>query len=85
MDSLSCCQSCGMPITSAGLRGTESDGELTEEYCTYCYQQGSFVQDVSMEEMIEACVPHMIASGMGEAQARCLLEKTLPTLARWKK
>lgn len=85
MENLSYCQSCGMPITGAELQGTNSDGALTEDYCTYCYQQGSFVQNVSMEEMIEACVPHMISSGMEEARARDLLEKTLPTLTRWKK
>ena len=78
------CQSCGMPMGESGLKGTEQDGSLSEAFCTYCYQGGSFTQDVTLEEMITTCVPHLVASGMGEAQARSLLETTLPQLSRWK-
>lgn len=78
------CQSCGMPITDSQLQGTRSDGSHTKEYCTYCYQKGSFVQDVTMDEMLEICVPHMVKAGMPEEQARTLLASTLPNLARWK-
>ncbi|TWI76753.1 putative zinc ribbon protein [Desulfobotulus alkaliphilus] len=77
------CQSCGMPITEDPLKGTEKNGAMTSEFCTYCYQEGSFTQDVTMEKMIEVCVPHMVASGMEEKAARALLEKTLPNLGRW--
>jgi len=77
------CQSCGMPITEDPLKGTEKDGALTSEFCTYCYQKGAFTQNVTMEEMIEVCVPHMVDSGMAASEARALLENTLPNLARW--
>lgn len=36
------CQSCGMPLSSAEVLGTNADGSLNEEYCTYCYQHGQF-------------------------------------------
>ena len=85
MDQHVYCQSCGMPITEAKLMGTKKDGGTTEEFCTYCYQKGKFTQDVTMEEMIETCVPHMVDSGMQETEARELLCTTLPNLARWKK
>ena len=84
MDSQTYCQSCGMPITDSQLQGTTADGSKSEDYCTYCYQKGAFVQDVTMDEMVEICVPHMINAGMPEPEARTLLANTLPNLARWK-
>lgn len=77
------CQSCGMPIVEEKMKGTDKNGALTAEFCTYCYQEGTFIQDVTMEEMIAICVPHMVDSGMPEKEARALLENTLPNLARW--
>ena len=50
------CQSCGMALTRDGERGTEADGSRSEAYCTYCYQQGRFLQNVTMEEMAEHTV-----------------------------
>ncbi len=78
------CQSCGMPVNDTKLHGTTKDGSLTDKFCTYCYQKGEFTQDVSLEEMIKICVPHMVDSGMPENEARKLLESSLPNLSRWK-
>lgn len=47
------CQSCGMPLSSAEVLGTNADGSLNEEYCTYCYQHGNFAQDCTMAKYIE--------------------------------
>ena len=79
------CQSCSMPICKEELKGTRADGAPSDDFCTYCYQKGAFVQDVTMAQMIEICVPHMVNSGMPEKEARTLLETTLPNLARWRK
>lgn len=49
------CQSCGMPLTSNEVCGTNADGSLSADYCTYCYQNGKFTQDCTMDEMIEHC------------------------------
>ena len=38
------CQSCGMPLTDEVL-GTNADGSKNEDYCTYCYKDGKFLQD----------------------------------------
>lgn len=84
MDVQMFCQSCGMPVSEDAMMGTEADGSDSDEFCTYCYQKGSFVQEMSMEEMIEMCVPHMVKSGMPEKEARALLSSTLPNLTRWK-
>ncbi len=48
------CQSCGMPLTEEVL-GTNADGSKNEDYCMYCYKDGKFLQDCTMEEMIEHC------------------------------
>lgn len=84
MNTDSYCQSCGMPVTDNSLKGTGADGSQTDEFCTYCYQKGEFTQDVTMEEMVEICVPHMVDAGMPEPEARKLLSTTLPNLSRWK-
>lgn len=49
------CQSCGMPLTKPEDLGTEADGTANDEYCTYCYRDGHFTWDCTMEEMIEQC------------------------------
>ncbi len=48
------CQSCGMPLTDQVL-GTNAEGSKNEEYCMYCYKDGKFLQDCTMDEMIEHC------------------------------
>ena len=40
-----------MPLTDEVL-GTNADGTKNEDYCMYCYKDGKFLQDCSMEEMI---------------------------------
>ena len=48
------CQSCGMPLHQAVL-GTNADGSANEDYCMYCYKDGKFTMDCTMDEMIEFC------------------------------
>jgi hypothetical protein len=45
------CQSCGMPLNDHVL-GTNADGSKNEDYCMYCYRDGKFLQECTMEEMI---------------------------------
>ena len=46
------CQSCGMPMEKEEDFGTERDGSRNEDYCCYCYKDGSFTGDMTMEDMI---------------------------------
>ncbi|MFC5703292.1 effector binding domain-containing protein [Cohnella faecalis] len=79
------CQSCGMPVASEEVHGTEHDGAKTDKYCTYCYQDGAFVQpDLTLKGMIEASIPYMVEEGMDEQHARELLQHQLPGLERWR-
>jgi len=80
------CQSCGMPMKIDTDFGTNTDGSKNEEYCTYCYQKGTFTNPViSMQQMIKACVEMMVKYGMPEDQARQQMTVLIPTLKRWKK
>ena len=81
------CQSCGIPIQeSEGLFGTNADGSKNEDYCIYCFKDGAFTADITMNEMIEFCVPHMVKNNkdMTEDKARQMMQEYLPKLKRWK-
>ncbi|MFP4461417.1 MAG: zinc ribbon domain-containing protein [Thermotogota bacterium] len=78
------CQSCGMPLKE-DVFGTEKNGSINKDYCVYCYKEGSFTSEGTMEEMIDICIPFMEEQGMSKEEARGLLEKELPQLKRWKK
>ncbi|WNY25428.1 zinc ribbon domain-containing protein [Methanolapillus millepedarum] len=80
------CQSCGMPMGKTDeLYGTEKSGSKSKDYCLYCYESGQFTANVSMDEMIEICVPHMANadSGMTAEEARKMMQQFFPMLKRW--
>ncbi len=78
------CQSCAMPLTSDDLLGTEVDGSISQDYCKYCYKDGQFVDDVSMEEYIEMCSKFGEQAGMTNEQMHEYCTQVFPTLKRWK-
>ena len=77
------CQCCGMPLEDAIL-GRDRDGSLNEDYCQWCYADGTFTYS-DMDDLISLCIPHMVKEGFTEEQAREHLKKTLPTLDYWKR
>ncbi|MBE6070410.1 MAG: transcriptional regulator [Clostridium butyricum] len=83
---VSYCQSCGMPLNSEVL-GTNIDNSKNEDYCIYCFKNGKFTADISMNDMIEFCIPHMVDGnkGMTEEKARNMMKQFFPTLKRWNK
>lgn len=81
MTNLQFCQSCAMPLQSDEMRGTEADGAKSADYCVYCYKDGKFLADCTMEQMIDFCVPHM--EGMTEEAARAMMNESFPQLKRW--
>ncbi|MFR1640067.1 MAG: zinc ribbon domain-containing protein [Eggerthellaceae bacterium] len=56
------CQSCGMPFYQEKDHGTEADGSLSADYCSWCYANGAFLEDETLEELIERCAPFMAES-----------------------
>ena len=80
------CQSCGMPLgADESVYGTEKDGSLNRDYCIYCYKDGSFTGDMTMEEMIEFCIPFTLEAEPGKTreEAKAEMEQFFPHLKRW--
>lgn len=80
------CQSCGMPMNKEEERGTEKDLSRSEDYCVYCYQNGEFTSEQTMEEMIESCIPFSMEGGVypDADTARKGMQAYFPQLKRWK-
>lgn len=81
------CQSCGMPLDqNKDLMGTTASGEKTDQYCIYCFENGNYTLECTMEEMIDICVPHILESMplMNKEQAYDMMNQLLPELDRWK-
>ena len=78
------CQSCGMPINKDPQGGsTNADGSINADYCSYCYQNGSFTIDCNVNEFQEHCRQKMIESGHNKFLA-WLFTRGMSRLKRWK-
>ena len=84
------CQSCGMPLNDEN-RGTNADGSKNEDYCVYCYQNGKFTNDCTMDEMIEFCAQFVdevnknMPKPMTKEEYKDMMRQYFPLLKRWKK
>ena len=77
------CQCCGMPLEDP-LIGRNKDGTLNEDYCKWCYADGTYTYS-DMDTLIDVCVPHMAKQGFTEEQARAYMKERLPQLDYWKR
>ncbi len=77
------CQSCGMPLKTNDY-GTEKEGNLSQDYCKYCYKLGEFIDKVSMQEYIDMCSQYGAQAGMTNEEMRAYCTKLFPTLKRWR-
>lgn len=78
------CQSCAMPLDSDDLLATNPDGTINTDYCKYCYKDGKFIDNVTMEEYIDMCSEFSDQAGMTKDEMKSYLTQVLPTLKRWK-
>lgn len=80
------CQSCGMPMQKEEDYGTETDGSRSEDYCVYCYKDGKFLADCTMEQMVDFCLKIGEDAGRypDREQAKQQMLTYFPTLKRWK-
>lgn len=82
------CQSCGMPLTDEIL-GTNADGSKSEEYCIYCFKDGAFTGDFTMEEMIDFCSQFVeqynkdSGQNLTQEEYKAMLRQYYPNLKRW--
>ncbi|KAA6308709.1 hypothetical protein EZS27_039673 [termite gut metagenome] len=85
------CQSCAMPLTDAALIGTNADGSKNEDYCVYCYADGHFTSDSTMDGMIETCLEFLdefnkdSGTKLTREEAKAQMTASFPQLKRWKK
>ena len=83
------CQSCGMPLTEEIL-GTNADGSKNEEYCIYCFKDGAFTGDFTMEGMAEVCSQFVeeynkhTGQNLTRDEYKAMLLQYYPNLKRWK-
>lgn len=78
------CQCCGMPLEEDEILGREKDGTLNEEYCKWCYADGTYTYS-NMEDLIDVCVKYMVNENLTEEQARAYMMEKLPKLDYWKR
>ncbi len=80
------CQSCSMPLSKDPTGGgTEKDGSKSLMYCSFCYQNGEFVNPEidTAKKMQDFCMDKMREQGMSRLVA-WLFTRGIPRLERWK-
>lgn len=79
------CQSCSMRMGEEEY-GYNADGSRNTDYCKYCFPNGNFGKDETMEEMIESCIPFWVGDGECKTpeEAREKMRKLFPSLKRWR-
>ena len=63
------------------MYGTDRHGVHIEDYCVYCYKDGRFTSDVTMNEMIRLCA--RFVEGNSHDLAIANMKMYFPTLKRW--
>lgn len=77
------CQCCGMPMEEDSLLGHDSDGAINEDYCKWCYADGTYTYS-DMDDLIDVCVKNMVGDNFTEEQAHAYMKDLLPKLNYWK-
>lgn len=79
-----------MPLT-VNVYGTDSEGNKDEDYCIYCFRDGSFTKNCTMDEMIEHCsqfieeVNRHVTKPMTRDEYKKMMYGYFPMLKRWKR
>lgn len=79
------CQSCGMPLSRDEKGGgTEADGTKSTEYCSHCYQAGTFTEpQMTVDAMVDK-VKDKLRSMHIPSFLTSFFTKDIPKLKRWK-
>jgi Putative zinc ribbon domain len=79
----SVCQSCGSPILRDLDKGSEKNGDPSENYCRRCYRMGSFTDpQMTAEKMREIVQLKMLEMKFPRFLAR-MMANHVTTLKRW--
>ena len=83
MENYTLCQSCGMPLNKEEVKGTEKNGLKTDDYCKYCYENGTFKNpDINLEDMKKNVQNQMKKMQLHENVIQKAVN-ILPALKRW--
>lgn len=84
METFKNCQSCGIPLKKDPPgQGTNADGSKNNMYCGFCYVNGEFTFNGTVDEMQEFCKEQMVKGGHSKFTA-WLFSRGLRRLKRWK-
>jgi len=83
------CQSCAMPLNKDPKNvggGTNANGEPSYMYCSYCYEDGKFLQpNITAKEMQVFVKDKLKEMGGFMKLFAGVFSKRIPKLERWKK
>jgi transcriptional regulator with XRE-family HTH domain len=84
------CQSCAMAMFNIKVFGTNKDNTVNTEYCKYCFKNGAFVHNRTLDGQLKSNLRFlgefnkMNGSNYTEQEAAEVLTAHLKTLKRWK-
>ena len=79
------CQSCGMPLKQDPKgSGTETDGSKSELFCSYCYENGEYLQPTITAEEMQVFVYEKLKEMKLPSFLAKLFTRGIPKLRRWK-
>ena len=79
------CQSCGMPLKRDPKKGgSEADGSRSVTYCSYCYQDGAFMQPDCTADDMQQFVKGVLKEKGFPGFLAGWFTRDIPRLERWK-
>ena len=76
-------------MTKPADHGSNLDNTPSTDYCRYCFENGAFIQEMNMEEMIEHCLTFLDEYNKGaekplsREEAAKQMRHVFPQLKRW--
>ncbi len=78
------CQCCGMPLGEDSLVSREADGSFNEDYCKWCYADGTFAYP-NKDALLDFLIAHMPnTDSVPDETRRALYDAHLSQLKHWK-
>lgn len=78
------CQCCGMPLSEDSMISKETGGIFNEDYCTWCYNDGTFVYETK-DDLLDYLVNNMPnPENKSAKERRAFFESQLSTLKHWR-
>ncbi len=77
------CQCCGMPLSDDSMISREPDGSFQEDYCKWCYIDGSFIYSTK-DSLLDFLLSHMPnPENLPEPTRRSQYDGYLSQLRHW--